>query len=234
MVNITNYNVGIAFPITWTHIHTDFFDSWIKMKKPNFTYIRDFGGTGAIDQVRNNLVRTAMAANCSHLFMLDTDQVYPENTIPKLLSYNLPIVGGLVHRRYPPFDPLIMKGDINTYETIDEWEKDELLEVDATGTGCILYDMKIFYNMPEPWFRFRENPDPKKRGRVVGEDVGFCNDLRKAGYKIFVDTSIRVVHLSTIEIDENAWRLYRRLNELQIEENRKNGFDENGEDLNHN
>lgn len=210
MIKVTNFKLGIGIPHTWSHIPIQFFDSFIQMDRPDFEYIRDFGGTGQLDIVRNNIVEKAMSSNCSHLLMMDTDQIYPKHLIPKLLSHNCSVVGALIYRRYPPFDPLMFKGEINSYENITEWDEGELVEVDATGTGCLMFDMKIFYDMPKPWFQFRENPD-KEKGGVVGEDIGFCSDLRKRGYKIFVDTSLPCGHLSTMEVNRGTWKMWEAI-----------------------
>lgn len=209
---ITNRKLAIGLPLTFPMVHSGFLDSMMLLERPDFIYLR--ANNGPIDGLRNKLVLDAMAAGCSHLIMMDCDQTYPPDTIPRLLAHNLPIVGCLVHRRYPPFDPILMRGTINAYQHIEEWPEGELVEVDATGTGCLLFDMRVFYQMPEPWFTFRQNPDPEKGG-VVGEDIGFCYDLRRAGYRIFVDTSVKCGHLSTMEVQEGTWRLYRNLKRQQ-------------------
>jgi len=208
-MKISNFRLGIGIPLSFHLIPSAFFDSFITMEKPPFIYLRT--SNGPVDEMRNNIVKDATAAGCSHLMMMDVDQVYHPGTIMRLLSHKKPIVGCLVYRRYPPFDPLILKGKIGEYETIFDWEKDSLVEVDATGAGCLLFDMEIFRKMPQPWFRFREY-----KGKPVGEDIGLCSDLRAAGYRIFVDTSVPAGHLSQIQITEGTWRLYRRLKETEI------------------
>jgi hypothetical protein len=207
-IEVTNFKLGIALPHTWNYIPIHFFDSFVQMLRPNFEYIRDYGGTGQIDVVRNNLVRKARIAGCSHILMMDTDQKFPVNTIPKLLSHRKEIVSALIYRRYPPFDPLMYKGEINSYEVIEDWNRGELVEVDSCGTGCILYEMSVFDNMPEPWFKFRENPK-KEIGGTIGEDIGFCSDLRAKGYRIYVDTSLTCGHLSIMEVDEGMWQMWK-------------------------
>ena len=202
-MKISNFRLGIGLPLSFHMIPSAFFDSFITMEKPPFTYLRT--SNGSIDDMRNNIVRDALQAGCSHLIMMDTDQVYHQETIPKLLSHKLPMVGTLVYRRYPPFDPLMLKGEIGKYKTIDQWEPGSLVEVDATGTGCLLFSTEIFKKMPPPWFRFRRVGD-----KPVGEDIGFCSDMRKAGYKIYVDTSVPAGHLSQIQITETTWRRYRQ------------------------
>jgi len=217
-LKITNFKLCIGFPCTWSHVPFPFFQSFIQMERPEFTPI--IACNGPVDGLRNKIVVDAINAGASHLIMMDIDQTYPVDAITKLLSHNLPVVGCLVHRRYPPFDPLIFKGDINTYQHIAEWEEGELIEVDATGTGCLMFDMRVFHDLPPPWFRFRPNPDPERSG-TVGEDFGCCSDLRKIGHKIFVDTSIKCGHLSTMEITEETHWLFKALKKKQIQANKE-------------
>jgi hypothetical protein len=213
-MNISNFSLGIGMPLSFHMIPSAFFDSFISMEKPPFLYFRS--SAGPVDDMRNNIVGEALKAKCTHLIMLDTDQCYHPKTITRLLSHRLPVVGALVYRRYPPFDPLMMKGDISKYQPIKEWEPNSLVEVDATGTGCLLFDMEVFRKMPAPWFRFRRDP---KTWNAVGEDIGFCSELRGAGYKIFVDTSVTAGHLSQIQVTEPWWRLYEKLSEKEAEAN---------------
>ncbi|MEN6473772.1 MAG: hypothetical protein ABFD81_07155 [Syntrophaceae bacterium] len=208
-MKISNVKLGIATPLSFPMVPSAFFESFICMEKPDFVYLRT--SSGPIDEMRNELVRDAMIAGCTHLIMMDTDQVYEPNTITRLLAHKLPVVGCLVHRRYPPFDPILLKGEIGKYKRIEEWEPGGLVEVDATGTGCLLFDMEVFREMPAPWFKFRKHED----GSPIGEDIGFCSDLRKAGYRIFVDTSVPAGHLTQMIVNEGTWKLYRRMKDAE-------------------
>jgi len=145
--------------------------------------------------------------------MMDVDMIYHPKTITKLLSDKLLIVGALCFRRYPPFDSIILRIkeiDERTkgYESVDDWEENEILECDATGAGCIMYDMSIFRKMPYPWFRFQKNPE---NGMTIGEDIGLCQDLKAAGYKIYVDTSVPADHLTTLAVNRATNRLYNAM-----------------------
>jgi hypothetical protein len=214
-MKITNLSLAIGLPLTWPYVPSPFFDSFIAMEKPDFTYIRE--ANGPIEALRNNMVMRASKAGCTHLLMLDADMVYHPKTVTRLLSHKLPVVGALCYRRYPPFDPIVYKGDYNTYRTIEDtdYTPGDLIEVDATGAGCLLFDMTIFQQMPEPWFRFRPNPD-KELGGIVGEDIGFCNDLRKAGHKIFVDTSVPSGHLSMFEVNDKTFKIFKAMSGWKI------------------
>jgi hypothetical protein len=190
-------------------VPSQFFDSFIQMEKPDYSYLRAMDGK--IDDMRNQIAMQALQARCTHVAMLDADQTYHPKTITRLLSHRLPIVGCLVHLRYPPFHPTMFKKVGAEYEIIETWEKDALVEVEQTGTGCLLFETEVFRAMPYPWFRFRRNG----AGDIVGEDYGFCRDLRERGYRIFVDTSVPAGHLTSLVVNEGTWKLYRRLKDLE-------------------
>jgi hypothetical protein len=210
MMKISNFKLGIAVPLNFPMVPSDFFDSFIAMEKPNYVYLRS--SAGHIDAMRNELVQEALMLGCSHIIMMDSDQIYDSKTITRLLSHRLPIVGCLVYRRYPPFDPIIYRGAIDSYQGITEWEEGSLIEVDATGTGCLLFETHIFRDMPYPWFRFRQ----RYKGDLVGEDIGFCHDLREKGYKIYVDTSVPAGHLTRMIVSDGTWKLYSRVKEAEM------------------
>lgn len=211
----SNRKLGICIPLSHHMIPSDFFHSFISMVKPAFMYYR--ASNGPIEAMRNNLVREALRGECTNILFMDTDQCYHPDTIPQLLSHKLPVVGAMVCRRYPPFDPLMYRGELGKYQPVTEWEPKSLVEVDATGTGCLMFDAQVFRKMPMPWFKARTH-----NGSPVGEDIGFCSDLKAAGYKIFVDTSVPAGHLSQMQITESWWRLYTKLNDL---ENRKHSIE---------
>jgi hypothetical protein len=209
-MKISNFKLGLATPLSYDRVPSAFFESFLLMSKPPFHYLRC--SSGPIDEMRNEIVREALVSGITHLMMFDTDQIYETNTITRLLSHKKDVVGCMVCRRYPPFDPLMLRGSISRYKTITEWSPGELVEVDATGTGCLMFNMEVFRKMPEPWFNFRKSDD----GSPIGEDIGFCSDLRAAGYQIYVDTGCPAGHLSQMVVNEHTWRLYRRLKEEQV------------------
>lgn len=205
-MRISNEILAIGVPCNWTYIPVSFFNSFVLMEKPSFQFVT--ADNGNIDDLRNNIVEKSLAIGATKLLMCDVDQIYDPKTVTKLMAHKLPVVGAKVHRRYPPFDPIMLKLGPERYESIEEWEEGSLVEVDATGAGCIMYDIEIFKKLPYPWFKFQKNPD---NGMTIGEDVGFCQDLKAAGYKIFVDTSIEIGHLSTMVVSKATHDLYKAM-----------------------
>lgn len=205
-MKISNESLAIGIPLTFPFVPASFFYSFLKMQRPDFTLIHS--DNGPIDTLRNDLVDNALLIDATHLIMMDTDQVYPVDTIPKLMAHRLPVVAGLVHRRYPPFDPILLAGRPGEYYELEDWKYGDLVDVSATGAGCIMYEMDVFRRMPRPWFKFGK---VEGTGEGIGEDVGFCIDLKAAGYKIFVDTSIECGHLTTLCVNRQTHQLYRSM-----------------------
>ena len=210
-------NIGIGLPLIDTRICSQFFLSFLEMEKPatyhlfvpvfpHGEFIQD------IAKARNNIVEQAYRHSCSDLIFMDTDQVYPKDTITKLLSHPKDIVGAVVHRRYPPFEPILMRGGIGQYFHIPDTEcySGDLVEVDATGCGCLKINMDVFQNFQREPFKISESA-----GKVVGEDIYFCAEALKHGYKIFVDTSIQVGHLSNYLINRSTYELFKHIKQFQ-------------------
>ena len=203
-MQISNFKLAIGIPCSYPSVPIQFFESFIKIDRP--TFIPIIPKSGAIDQLRNYIVATALDKGCTHLLMMDTDQEYSVNVVTKLMSHKLPVVHCAISRRYPPFDRILYEGELGKYITKTDYKDGDLIEVDACGTGCVMYQTKVFQDIPYPWFEFTEF-----NGKTVGEDIGFCNKLKKAGYKIFVDTSIEIVHLAPFGITKEFGYLYQAL-----------------------
>lgn len=216
--------MAIALPLTSDRVHTQFLDSWVLLQKPEeFVYCRpDFpipsatvgnqliGFGGPMSEIRNQLVEQALRNSCTHMVMMDTDQVYPPETITKLLGHWQYVVGTRVYRRYPPFDPVMYRGELHKAHRIPDEEclSGKLVEVDFVGTGCVMFDMRIFMDLEPPWFRSLPRTEEHK---PVGEDFYISHRIRQAGYKIYVDTSIDITHLATMEVNSSTYALYRFL-----------------------
>ena len=199
-MELTNFKLGIGIPLSFPMVHSDFFDSYVDMEKPPYAKIRS--SIGGITEMRNAIVIIAKNAGCSHLVMFDTDMLYKKDTLTKLLKHkDKMVVGALCFKKFPPFDPVF----IRYKEKEKEWEKNSLIEVDRTGTGCMLINMRVFKNMKKPYF---ENELDEDGIVMIGEDYLFCDKVKEAGHKIYVDTSCEVDHLTKLRSNEKLWRAW--------------------------
>ncbi len=103
-----------------------------------------------------------------------------------------------------------MRGHLGAYERVPDEEaySGDLVPVDATGTGCVLFDTRVFLEIPRPWFELGEF-----NGAPLGEDISFCSKARAAGIPIHVDTSVEVDHLSTFRVNAGTARLFQAFNQ---------------------
>ena len=210
-MKISNRKLGIGIPLSWPFCHSDFFDSFTMMisqedRPCEYHIIR--ASSGPIHEMRNRIVSRALDIGCTHVLMLDADMIYPSDTIHKLIAHNKAIVGGLCFKRWPPFDPTLYVGEKYKMTLLENYEKG-LVRVTATGTGCLMIESRVFLDMDEPWFEFGRTDE----GKPVGEDVNFCYKAGDLGYKIYVDTTLKTQHMAIVAVNENLWRLNRKLQE---------------------
>ena len=211
--------LGIALPHTWSHYPKEFVHSFFCMIRPDDAVLLTPVTDGPLDTVRNELVQQAIIHNCDHIFWCDTDQIYPADTMPRMIAHNLPVVVAKVHRRKPPYDALLKRvnpdaGDINHPYidiSVEEWaySTERVIEVDATGFGCVLIRMEVFNAIAPPWFLYDLYVHPP-----VGEDVYFWRKVQGAGYRVMVDLDIDIKHLTVAAVNKDTFFAYRKNQEL--------------------
>lgn len=210
--------LGIGRPLSWPYVASDFHRSFIMLEKPPETEVID-AISGPIHEMRNYIVIRALELGCTKLLFIDADHAFNSDLAFRLLDHNVPIVGGLCFKKQPPFDPTMFSGEHHNLRTIYDWE-DGLVEVTATGTGCLLIDMEVFEEIDYPWFEWTRLPS----GKEVGEDVGFCYKANKAGYKIYVDTTVEAEHITQMRVNKDMHRLFRELQKRDVCMFSKNRF----------
>ena len=136
---------------------------------------------------RNQIVEAARLAKATHLLFLDSDLVFPADTLSQLLRHNKDIVGGLYVQRVPPHLPLGMTLD-GKHENITSGLKQMLV----MPTGCLLLRLSAFDKLPKPWFNTRVEGE-----KIMGEDFAFCEQARNAGFEIWCDgdLSCNIAHI---------------------------------------
>ena len=212
--------LAICFPLTDLKVYSHFMFSFLKLKIP-YTYDLLFPNfPGQIDAIRNDLVRQALTLGCTHILMLDTDQIYEdENMIPTLINHDLPVVGVKVHRRYEPYDPILLRGEVGAFIGVpdDEIKAGGLIKVDATGCGCLMINTEILLDMPEPWFELKTGDI----GQPIGEDISFCMQLKERGIDVMVDCDINILHLMTWAVGWNQYQIYKAIIKKHDEQQKK-------------
>jgi hypothetical protein len=160
-------------------------------------------GNLCVAQNRNYLFKRFLETDCEILLMVDDDIICP----PTLLTDLLPVADGygMVGIPYPVTHPVAGALGFCVYNESPEgftWAdmNPGLNECDGIGTGCVAIPRKIVEEFGPDAFRV----DPSSSAHVRSEDLLFCQDLRRAGYKVgYVYTAwwadhCRAVNLSPI------------------------------------
>ena len=177
------------------------------------------GNIGLTTRSRNLVVKTFLeTTNAAWLLMIDSDERLSIENFNKLVDAahdkDRPIVSGLVFAAFFDNDdalrpvPTIYRMDPEKgLEAIDDYPIDELIEVDAVGTGCILIHRDVLLEMQKQttpnqgkdWAWFVEGAI---NGTYFGEDLLFSKRLKSMGYKIHAHTGAILPHHKQFWLDE--------------------------------
>jgi cellulose synthase/poly-beta-1,6-N-acetylglucosamine synthase-like glycosyltransferase len=145
-------------------------------------------GSRQIHFSRNALVHAGLDSGANYICFIDADMTFPPDTLHRLYFNSKDIVGVLYSGRIKPNPPNIFYFNKDK-ELIQADKVDrtcELIEVDAVGTGFMLIRRKVFEELPTPWFFYEKDKS---------EDIMFCREARKHGYKIYVNTTLNIGHI---------------------------------------
>ncbi len=195
-MNKENIRVAIAIP-TNRGIKPKTVKSLLELDCPYEKHIVMAIEGYTISENRIYIAMQALKNNCTHIFSVDDDQIFPSNTLVQMLSHGKEIVGcDIKSRTLPP------QSHVETFEMQELSLQDRLLgktnlpkeffECKAIGTGVILIDTEVFKKIEKPWFSTETYDFGMTK---MGEDYWFCRQARNAGYKIYCDPTINVGHI---------------------------------------
>ena len=186
----------VATPaVEW--VWTDFLLAYQALELPTGTICAIERGPTTIAAKRNHLVRHLLKNKQLQWYLcLDSDMTPPPNTIPHLLATGRDVVSAVCTTKHPPFNVCAGYYDEKTgksIELLDFGGSEPVKEVEWTGAACLLVRRNVLEAVGDPWFK----GDPSG----IGEDTDFCEKVLRAGFKIHVDTSLWVGHLTVTPMD---------------------------------
>lgn len=211
-----NRDVSIAIPIAQV-VEPRTLQSMMSLVKHSVKSginIQDIGFTERvlIDEARNMLVETFLKESTEWLFWMDSDMVFPEDTLVKLFnvaeSKNAKMVSGVYYQRkglnYPVLwsrgEDLEISGTktglnsprsktnkyVGTF-AFPDINKKEPFKAHAAGFGCVLVHRSVFEVMARPWFKFIKNE--------CSEDFYFFVNAHELGFDLWVEPTINLGHI---------------------------------------
>ena len=178
------------------------FESFMRMTNRRTNIHLEFSmiSSSLVYDAREYIANEFLKSDCDFLMFIDSDMTFHPQSIEFLVKHDKEFVTAKAFKRVKPYQPCFY-----TKVIIDE-EKNEppqletpvgygdgLLPIEGAGLACALIKRSAFEKINAPYFF----PLPH-----VGEDLTFCNKLKKAGVKMYVDTTLQFGHLSQQEIFE--------------------------------
>lgn len=173
-------------------IHADFVHSLTNLTTHHKNIMLSYVKGSLVMKARNDIVEGIKG---DWVLFIDSDMTFSPDSLKKLLAHDVDIVSGLCFRKVPHYEPTIYRqfpGQMK-WESIRDYPKNSFFEVDAVGTAFMLVKKRVFDKMPAPWFEYKKN---------IGEDLSFCYKAKELGFKVHVDTSVKIGHIATHPINE--------------------------------
>ncbi len=156
----------------------------------------------ALDEQESNWETNAVGAGkytYDKIFWIDSDISWSLEAFKKIYESEHDIVSGLYYTSVidmtvsaSGFGP---NGYPFTYKELDFFMVDEPIEVFGVGFGFVAMKYGVFELMPRPWFQIQRVDWVEKRVVLdIGEDYSWCISARKCGFKIMLDSSVKVSH----------------------------------------
>jgi len=140
---------------------------------------------------RQEVVEIARKEKFEWLFFIDDDVMINPETLQRFLEYGKDITTGIYWTKTENPVPVIFEkmggGPMFNFPL------DELFEVDGSGLGCCLINMKVFDAFDKagiPYFKenwIMELDDGRKLKCPIGEDHYFFHNAKKLGFKVWAD-----------------------------------------------
>ena len=147
-----------------------------------------------VHESREKIVKAAIEAKSDYLFFMDADMKLPGNTIDRLLQHDKDVIGCNYHCRQHPLESTVKIAD-KDWNIYPSQIPTQLFECFGVGTGSMLVKMSVFVQIDKPWFSF----DIDKNGGIMGEDIFFCRQVKRAGMSVWCDPTISVKHIGNYE-----------------------------------
>lgn len=149
------------------------------------------------------------AKEITHIMMIDSDIIFTPDDFWKLFEHDVPVVAGAycygTEALVPENDKKIVAGmwDNEYFKKYFQFPSftlgqarehaNPLLDVDWMGLGFCLARAEVFHAIEYPWFN-SEKMVIEQLVDTTSEDVGWCLKVKRSGYGLFLDPSVKVGH----------------------------------------
>jgi len=140
------------------------------------------------------------------VWILGDDHVWPRDTLSRMLdalddNQDADILVPLVVKRNPPWHLVVFKDAGQYPDGMPRWQpfdwqeipESGQFEIDAAGSAGMLIRRHVLDAIGDPWFR-------STGGVILNEDVTFCADARKLGFRVWATADVTMGHLGIFNV----------------------------------
>ena len=150
---------------------------------------------------RNKVVKKAQERGYEWLFFVDDDVFVPEDVLQRMFAHEKDIVSGIYWTKSENSVPVIFEK--MGAGPMFKFPVDDFFEVDGSGLGCALINMKVFDDFDKagiPYFKenwVMELDNGNKIKCPIGEDHYFYHHAKKFGHEVWADSGVLCDHYDT-------------------------------------
>lgn len=181
---------------------TLYFNEWCKQARKDYSISYLIQDGFQLDTIRNDLVISALKHDHDYLLFLDTDMVFPQQTIKWMIEdfednqdLEVDAITGLSVLKEPPHLPVIFprfNQETLKYEMAGTFPTKELFQVEGTGMACTMIRRQVFDKATYPYFKFIYKGESADYPYGIGEDLYFCHQNRPF---LLCDPRIKTGHI---------------------------------------
>jgi hypothetical protein len=172
------------------------------MQNDRYKIYVDFPSEKPISHNRNKIVQKFLSLKkYDYLLMID-DDVTPPGNIVDLADFQVdvisPIMFTMQKREVAPL--AVKRTKDGKYSTMNLKGNEGLLEVDATGSGCMFIKREVLEH-PDLKNPFQNHYDADGI-KTTGLDFNFCTRAKKAGFRVYVHTDYVAGHFAEVDLKD--------------------------------
>ena len=175
---------------------------------------------------RNLVIEEFLKTDTTWLFMVDTDMTFQGDTVARLAAtatkqgLGRPIAVSAVNYAYDAntaeLTPVTLLYDAKADRYLGSHlypDDGKPFRIDAAGPACMLVHRKVLEDIrrldetgPSYWFY-----DLAADNWFTGNDLTFCDRLRRAGHELWVDPEVTTGHIKQIAFDKRMYEAQRKV-----------------------
>jgi hypothetical protein len=194
----------IALPTGEIGRYTMFTVSLAATQQPPDTHLSVTASASVVENLNTSI--RGLREQDEWLWVIGDDHVWEPDCLMRLLRVmddtpEADILVPLVTKRNPPWYVVVFR-DAGTFDDgVPQWDPFKweeipgsgVFEVDAAGSAGMLIRRHVLEQVGDPWF---QNSD----GRILNEDVMFCQKARSLGFRVFATADVTMGHLGIFNV----------------------------------